>query len=60
MLVFKIVGVNARTQNFPETFVATPRIATIEINGMKIIVILESVVVCSTTLWLFKNPGAKK
>ena len=45
ILEFKIIGVNANIQNFPETFVATPSIATIEINGMKIIVILESVVI---------------
>ena len=35
--MFKIVGVNAKIQNFPDTFVATPSIATIEINGIKII-----------------------
>ena len=60
MLKFKIVGVNAKIQNFPETFVATPSIATIHINGIKIIVILESVVICFMTSSLFKNPGAKK
>ena len=37
---FKIIGVNAKGQNLPATFVTTPKIATIDIKGIKIIVIL--------------------
>jgi hypothetical protein len=37
---FKIIGVNAKGQNLPETFLTTPSKATIDIKGIKIIVIL--------------------
>tara|TARA_B100001094_G_C17611228_1_gene521315 strand:+ start:271 stop:489 length:219 start_codon:yes stop_codon:yes gene_type:complete len=42
---FKIIGLKERIQNFPETFVATPNRATIDIKGINIIVILVNVVI---------------
>ena len=39
---FKIIGVTAKGQNFPDTFVITPIKATIDIKGIKIIVILAN------------------
>ena len=40
-----MIGVNAIGQNRPETFVSTPNKATIDIKGIKIIVILDNVII---------------
>ena len=42
---FRIMGVNDNIQNLPDTLVATPNKATADIKGIKIIVILVSVVI---------------
>ena len=57
---FKITGVKERAQNLPDTFVATPKSATIEIKGMNKIVILVINVMSPITTILFEKPGANK
>ena len=42
---FKIIGLKEKIQNLPETFVATPNRATIDIKGINTIVILVNVVI---------------
>ena len=54
------MGVKDRIQNFPETFVATHKSATIDIRGINIIVILDKVVIWSKASSLSKKPGARR
>ena len=56
---FKIIGVKAKGQNLPETFVIIPNMATIDIRGIKMIVILVNDIIWFTTRVLSEKPGAK-